>query len=560
MRIGGRLWLVVAVSMLGILMVAGLALKQAHRDLMEGRETKTRHIVETGRSLISHFHAEESAGRLSRDAAQAQALAAISALRYEGSEYLWVHRKTGSVMLAHPNAKLIGTSVDAMQDKAGGYLFRTMNDTVTKDGAGFVTYDWPKPGHDKAVPKLSYVAGFAPWDWVIGTGIYIDDVDTTFANRATVFGMSVLMVAAIIGLIATVIGRSITRPLADVTTAIKRLTNDEHGFDIAHTARIDEVGDLARGLTVFRDHVQAAELANTERLAEQQLQIRRQTRIAELTHDFDRAVADIIKAVAAAATEMQATSQSMTAIAEQTSQQSAVVASAAGSAAISVQTVAAATEELSATEAEIARQVDTSSRIADSAVTQAQHSSSIVLSLNDSTRRIGEVVGLITDIASQTNLLALNATIEAARAGDAGKGFAVVANEVKSLANQTSRATAEISEQISAVQASAREAAQAIDAIAAIIGDIGHASTEVAAAVEQQTAATHEIARSIETAAGDTQKVSSNIAQVSIAATTAGHTAREVLDAAGELSAQAETLRQYVESFLVDVREAGQAA
>ncbi|MBR9971148.1 methyl-accepting chemotaxis protein [Magnetospirillum sulfuroxidans] len=560
MRIGGRLWLVVAVSMLGTLIVAGLALKQARGDLMEGRETKTRHIVEIGRSLLAHYQAEEQAGRLSQAEAQSRALAALSALRYEDSEYLWVHRKAGSIMLAHPNAKLIGTSVDAMQDKAGGYLFRRMNAEVEKSGAGFVTYDWPKPGKDKAVPKLSYVAGFAPWDWVVGTGIYIDDVDTAFVTRAGLFGLGVLMVVTIIGLIASVISRSITRPLGDVTIAIKRLTNDEHGFDIAHTQRVDEIGELARGLMIFRDHVEAAANANASRLEEQENQMRRQARISELTELFDQTAAGVIKAVSAAATEMQATSQSMSAIAAQTSQQSTNVASAAGSAAISVQTVAAATEELSATEAEIARQVETSTQIANSAVAQAQRSSAIVTSLNDTTKRIGEVIGLITDIASQTNLLALNATIEAARAGDAGKGFAVVANEVKSLANQTTRATTEIAEQISAVQISAREAAEAIDSIVAIIGDIGHASSEVAAAVEQQTAATHEIARSIEAAANDTHEVSSNIAQVSIAATTAGHTAREVLEAAGELSTQAETLRLHVESFLGDVREAGQAA
>ena len=560
MRIGGRLWVVVAVSLLGTLVVAGLALKQARDDLLEGRQIKTRHIVEVGRSVLVHFQAEEQAGRLSREQAQAAALAAVSALRYEASEYLWVHGLGDSVMLAHPTAKLIGTSVDAIQDNSGNYIFRRMNAQVNEGGAGFVTYDWPKPGQSKAVPKLSYVSGFAPWGWVIGTGIYIDDVDEIFASRATLFGLGVLAVMVATGLIALLIGRSITRPLGDVTAAIRRLTNDEHGFAIAHGQRLDEIGELARGLVKFRDHVAAAEQAAAARLAAQQAESQRQARVAELAERFDRSVSGFIGAVGAAAREMQATSQSMSAVAEQTSRQSGTVAAAAGSAAISVQTVAAATEELSATEAEIARQVQTSTRVASTAAGQAQRSSSIVAALNAATQRIGEVVGLITDIASQTNLLALNATIEAARAGIAGKGFAVVAGEVKSLANQTSRATAEISGQIGAVQASAREAAQALDAIIATIGEIDCASTAVASAVEQQTAATAEIARSIEQAANDTHSVSSNIAEVSVAATTAGQTAREVLGAATELSTQAETLRRHVEDFLRDVRAAGQAA
>jgi methyl-accepting chemotaxis protein len=557
MRIGGRLWLIVATAVLGTLVVVAFAVLQMRSDLMADREIKTRHIVDLGRTLVAHYHAREADGSLSRDEAQAQALAAIAAIRYDGSEYLWVHRQTDTVMLTHPNAKLIGTSVDGMQAPDGLYFFRAMNQAVAAAGAGFVNYHWPKPGSEVAVPKVSYVAGFAPWDWVIGSGIYVDDVDAAFRRSALLFGAGALAVLAVVGLIASLIGRDITRPLGDLTAAIRRLTNDEHNFTVLHTARVDEIGELACGLVKFRDHVEAAELTAAERLRQQEAQLARQRRIELLTAEFDTQIAHVAKSVTAAATQMQSTSQSMSAIAEQTRLQSSAVASAAESAAMNVQTVAAATEELSVTETEIARQIDNSARIAELAVREAQRSGEIVASLTEAAARIGEVVNLISAVAGQTNLLALNATIEAARAGEAGKGFAVVAGEVKNLATQTSKATAEIGAQIGAVQNSAREAAEAISSIATIIRDINSTSSQVAAAVEQQTAATHEIARNVEQAANGTQEVSQNIVEVSMAARTAGTTATEVLQAAGELSGQAGELRRHVEVFLRGVRMAG---
>ena len=559
MRIGGRLWLIVATAVLGTLAVVAFSVFQMRSDLLDGREVKTRHIVDLGRTLIAHYHQRESAGSLTREEAQAQALAAITAIRYDGTEYLWVHRHADSVMLAHPNGKLVGTSVESMQDPTGLYLFRAMNQQAAGDSAGFVTYQWPKPGSDVPVDKLSYVAGFTPWGWVVGSGIYVDDVGAAFRQRALLFGLAALGILAVVGLIATLIGRQITGPLGEVTGAIRRLTNDEHNFTIAHTERPDEIGELARGLVIFRDHVEKAEHAAAERMRHQELQLHRQREIERLAAEFDIQIAEVAKSVTAAATQMQATSQSMSAIAEETRLQSSAVASAAGQAAVNVQTVAAATEELSVTEAEIARQVDTSARIAETAVREAQRSGEIVAGLTAAAGRIGEVVDLISAIAAQTNLLALNATIEAARAGEAGKGFAVVASEVKNLATQTARATAEITAQIGAVQGSAREAADAIGSIAGIIREISHTSAEVAAAVEQQTAATHEIARNVEQAANGTQEVSHNIVEVSLAAHTAGTTATEVLQAAGELSGQAAELRRHVETFLHGVRHAGTA-
>lgn len=221
-----------------------------------------------------------------------------------------------------------------------------------------------------------------------------------------------------------------------------------------------------------------------------------------------------------------------------------------------MQTVASAAEELHSSIAEIARQVAQSSAIAGKAVDDARRTDTIVKTLASGAQRIGDVVGLINSIAGQTNLLALNATIEAARAGDAGKGFAVVASEVKSLANQTAKATEDISKQISEIQSATGEAVQAIESIAGTIEELSTIASSIASAVEEQGNATQEIARNVQEAASGTQHVSANIAGVSEGARETGAAAGRVLDAAGNLSSQAEQLRGDVRTFISDVKAA----
>ena len=367
----------------------------------------------------------------------------------------------------------------------------------------------------------------------------------------------ILAVAIVLGLGAAIyMVRDIRRGIGSILTPMGQLTDGELTAEIPHRGETTEIGRIATALQIFKQALLAKKASDDAVDADRAVNAARAQRISTATGDFEAMIGELVRSLASASTELEASASTLSSTADHTQELTTMVAAASEEASTNVQSVASATEELSSSVNEISRQVQESARMAGDAVDQARKTNDRVGELAKAAARIGDVVELINTIAGQTNLLALNATIEAARAGEAGRGFAVVASEVKALAQQTAKATGEIGQQVADIQAATQESVSAIGQISGTIEKLSEVSSTIAAAVEEQGAATQEISRNIQQAAQGTQQVSTHITDVERGASETGSASSQVHAAAKSLAGESDRLKNQVEKFLHTVRTA----
>ncbi|MCV6576186.1 MAG: cache domain-containing protein [Cohaesibacter sp.] len=554
--IAKRLYFLVGIFFLGLAAVVASLNIESSTYLRAQKAAELESLINSAHGIIKAKDAAHKAGKLSLAEAQSQAAEAIRAMRYRGKEYFWIN-DLDSVMIMHgAKPSLEGKNLAHLEDANGVKIFPSFIKTARANGEGYVGYMWPKAGSDVPVDKLSFVKGYAPWGWIVGTGVYMDDLDALLWNStqlAIIYGSLVMLVCACVTWFTL---RKIVPPLHELKSVMANLAAGRKVETIPSIERTDELGAMARTVETFRQMTQERHRLSQEQEKTTAQQEIRQKEMEQLIRHFRSEAERELRSVTQNMGRMRETAGNLTNLSQSTANRSSQAHEAANLASSNVQTVAAASEEFSASISEIGRQVEQATSAVNDAMVTTGNANDRVASLAQSAQEIGDVVSLIRDIAEQTNLLALNATIEAARAGEMGKGFAVVASEVKELATQTSKATEEISRQIGSIQDSTQEAVQSIDEIGTTIEQVNSFTASISSAIQQQNMATSEITASIQEAAQGTQSVSQDIEVVSNSVSQTNQAVDEVNAVSSDVDQCAKGLTDTVDQFLKKVATA----
>jgi methyl-accepting chemotaxis protein len=549
-----RVWALAALALATMALGTGVALCRFNAAMLDLRRGELRSEVEIAAAwLKSAIPADAPDARQ----AGAAALGRLRPVRFGEGGAFFAISLDGDSLLAPTTPEIEGTSLLEVRD-GGGLPFRSMLDMARKHGSGFVTYPWPKPGARSPHEQLSYVKAAPELGLLVGAGVYDDDaaarlIDISRAVTLAVSPLLLMFVAA-----AFFIARTISLRLRGLASGLDAMGNGKFDIALPGLELDDELGEMARSVEAIKLGLRgAAERQSQERAARREVAERARTEaMGALARNFETAVGGVVEGVTAAAGRLENLARALVQEARFSGEQAESGAKSAETAAQNVISVASAAEELSFSAAEIGASATRSRDLSEQAALEAEATRARMEELAGAIDHIGGIVATIAGIAEQTNMLALNATIEAARAGEQGRGFAVVAQEVKSLAEQTSRATSDVAEKIGHIQRASQEASGCIGDMAGATREVNAIASNIATSVESQVAATREIASNVHDASDRTRELAGVIEEVRAASRQSGDSAEQVLDSVTGLARQTDALRRECDSFLARVRTA----
>lgn len=552
-----RKFALVILSAIAVMVVGTLVqLMQMRSGMIDQKRAEIRNTVDSAASILkSTYDAAVASGAKPEEAIRI-AGNVLRSSRFDNGNYFYIYDLSGDTLM-HPLRKdLEGKNNLGLKDKNGVMIIQEFIKEVKARGAGFTDYHWKKPGQDVETLKIAYNTLIPGTQAFVGSGLHADDVDAVLKQELLETALIVTPLFALFCGLAHLVMRNVSGGVKDLTGSVEGIAAGALDTEVKGTDRGDEVGVVARALLGFREALISKDAADRNMAAAQERDRNRQKVIEQAIRTFEEKVNTAVVTISSTATELEASANELARTAENTTMEASTVAAAATQTNTTFHGLAAAGEQLSGTAAEISRILREATDASAGAVSSVRATDDSAQRLVSAASRIGAIVELIRGLAEQTNLLALNATIEAARAGDAGRGFAVVATEVKELANQTAKATNDISEMVAEIQGAIDSTVGSIKDIDQSIALIERATGAIAGSVGEQERATHEIAGNVQQAVNGTDEVTRAITQVSSAANETAAATGQVHGAAGDLSRQAEVMRAEVERFLANVRAA----